>query len=291
VAASGFYQWLNGGQREGDIAASVRERWPLTDAFGSTGFSVETAGTERAAARARADKRKDMAEEIRDARRELSGRPTRFAEIAKLCDARLAHQFSYKHAELDMFDMLDLLNEPDTDPELERDRQIIVAWFRGDLSQAAFAKARGISPMQFSRRLDGYCRYLAHVLDSTGSRQRLWFPIWPASRDLITGLDDIARAMGRDVRATQRMIGRGELPVGKIHGALVANIRFLPGAKVKPAKPPAPRRRVATPKHPHWRWPTIPRVVANEWRALYSRERDKAAAAQHSFIQRRGLAA
>ena len=131
--------------------------------------------------------------------------------------------------------------------KLKRDRVAIRAWFRS-----------GLSPEEFSRREDFEDFEFARMIDEAAEAMRLQ-PIHEQFRvyteDLVVGVDAIADALGRTRRTTERLVAKGKLPVGTVHGLPVSSEGVL-----RPFRAQKSRRGD---DRPRWYRP--------QWRQLYSK--------------------
>jgi hypothetical protein len=118
--------------------------------------------------------------------------------------------------------VLDWLIEVEEKPANERDRQIVLRWFREGLSERDFAKSKGLARSTFRDILARYCGTIATRLNERNAivlpfDQRIELDI-----SVVRGVEAIGEVTQRSLNSTVRLIGDPKSPIAMLNGEPVA---------------------------------------------------------------------
>jgi hypothetical protein len=118
--------------------------------------------------------------------------------------------------------VLDWLIEVEEKPANERDRQIVLCWFREGLTERDFAKSKGLARSTFRDILARYCGTIATRLNERNAivlpfDQRIELDI-----SVVRGVEAIGEVTQRSLNSTVRLIGDPKSPIAMLNGEPVA---------------------------------------------------------------------
>jgi hypothetical protein len=146
--------------------------------------------------------------------------------------------------------VLDWLIEVEERLADERDRQIVLCWFRERLSEREFAKAKGLPRSTFRDILARYCKLITTRLNARNAivlpfDQRIEFDI-----SVVRGVEAIGEVTQRSLNSTMRLIDDPKSPIAMLNGepaALRKLIQAEPYRSRTKAASPCPESNHAQP--------------------------------------------